>query len=256
MPAEATHQRARDEIERSHEDPVVEHSLPSAVEPRRDGKSLRDNAHVGKADEKAPELRDAVLQQHRRVVVLEPDLHQLRQRIQPRHAIVDLKNRAPAGRQDAPAFVDEALRMGRVLNDAVGVDQVERALRKRQLLAVFDEQPTRQALLLEVRLREVDRRSREVDPSDRSAAACEAREIDAGAAADLENTEPAAFVKRNQAREVVQLLEMLLIEIVKEAARSDRMARDLEVVDMAIPVRAHLVGRGHGREIIIHADGS
>ena len=44
---------------------------------------------------------------------------------------------------------------------------------------------------------------------------------------------------------MMQLLEVILIEIVEEPARSDRMLRDLEIVDVPFPVRANFVDRRH-----------
>ncbi len=44
---------------------------------------------------------------------------------------------------------------------------------------------------------------------------------------------------------MMQLLEMILIQIVEEAAGPDRMTRDLEIVDMPVPVRADFVESRH-----------
>ena len=52
-------------------------------------------------------------------------------RVQPRHAVVHLKNRLPARLQDAVHFVDELLRVRGVLDDAVSVDKVESAIAER-----------------------------------------------------------------------------------------------------------------------------
>ena len=73
----------------------------------------------------------------------------------------------------------------------------------------------------------------------------EPRQIDAGAAADFENRAAAIAVEVDEPQQMVQLLEMILIEIVEEPARSDRMPGDLEIVDVPFPVRAHLVDRRH-----------
>ena len=43
----------------------------------------------------------------------------------------------------------------------------------------------------------------------------------------------------------MELLEVILIEIVEEAARADRMPRDLEIVNVPLPVRANVVDRRH-----------
>src|SRR2546428_10326569 len=99
-------------------------------------KSLRLDPDIAKFSEEPSELAGAVLEQHRRIVVLETDLHQLRQRIQPRDAVVDLKDRLSSRPQDAVALVHERLRTRCVLDDAVRVDEIERVIRERQSLAV------------------------------------------------------------------------------------------------------------------------
>ena len=48
-------------------------------------------------------------------------------------------------------------------------------------------------------------------------------EIDAGAAADFENRSAAVAVKVHEPQQMMELLEMILVEIVEEAARADRM---------------------------------
>ena len=66
-------------------------------------------------------------------------------------------------------------------------------------------------------------------------------QVDAGAAADFENRSAAIAVKGHEPQQMMELFEMILIEIVEKAARADRMPRDLEVVNVPVPVLAHLV---------------
>ena len=73
----------------------------------------------------------------------------------------------------------------------------------------------------------------------------EPREIDAGAAAHFEHRAAAPAVEVDEPQQVVKLFEMILIEIVEEAARSDRMLRDLEIVDVPFPVFTHLFDGRH-----------
>ncbi len=73
----------------------------------------------------------------------------------------------------------------------------------------------------------------------------EARQVDTGSAADFENRFASVAVKRDEPEQVMELFEMILVEIVEEAARSDRLAADLEVVNVLVPVRADLVDGGH-----------
>ena len=65
--------------------------------------------------------------------------------------------------------------------------------------------------------------ARQVDAGDARAALGEPREIHAGAAADFEHRPAAVAVEVHEPQQVVELFEMILIEIVEEAARADRM---------------------------------
>src|SRR5919198_2336568 len=96
MPAESAHERSRQSVERADEQPVVDRALPTAVEARFHGEALGNNPDFSESPKQSPEFADAELQQHRRVVVLEADLHQLRQPVEPRDAVVDLKDRLAA----------------------------------------------------------------------------------------------------------------------------------------------------------------
>ena len=69
------------------------------------------------------------------------------------------------------------------------------------------------------------------------AALGEPREVDAGAAADFENRSAAIAVEVDEPEQVMELFEMILVEIVEKAARADRMPRDLEIVNVLVPVR-------------------
>ena len=164
-------------------------------------------------------------------------------------AVVDLKDGLAARLQHAAALVDQPLRVGGVLHDAVRVHQIEGVVGKRQLLAVGDLERAAQPLLREVGARQLDRRRREIDAGDVGAAFGEPREIDAGAAADFEDRRPAVAVEVDEPQQVVQLLEVILVEIVEEPARSDRMPRDLEVVDVPVPVGADVVDRRHAEKL-------
>ena len=118
-----------------------------------------------------------------------------------------------------------------------------------RLLAVGDLEGAGQALLLEVGAGEVDGRRGEIDAGDRGAALRETGQVDAGAAADFENRSPAVAVKGHEPQQMVELFEMVLVEVVEKAPGTDRMARDLEIVDMVVPVGAHIVGRSHAGTI-------
>jgi hypothetical protein len=47
----------------------------------------------------------------------------------------------------------------------------------------------------------------------------------------------------------MQLFEVILIEVVEEAARSNRMLRDLQIVNVPLPVGADFVGGRHDATI-------
>ena len=208
-----------------------------------------------KPGHQVPEFADRELQQHRRIVVLEADLHQLRQRVQPRNAVVDLEHRLAARLQDAVALVDEALRVGGVLHDAVREDEIEGVVGKRKRLAVGDAQVGIEPLLLEVCLRQVDGRCGEIDAGAHGAALREPREIDGRAAADLEDRLAAVSIEVDETQQVMELLEVILIEIVEEPARPHRMAGDFEIVDMLFPVPANFVDGRHAGYYIVSSRG-
>ena len=54
---------------------------------------------------------------------------------------------------------------------------------------------------------------------------------------------PRIAVEVDQPKQVVQLLEVVLVEIGEEARRAHRVVRDLEIVDVMVPVAADLGGR-------------
>ncbi len=88
----------------------------------------------------------------------------------------------------------------------------------------------------EVAAREIDRRRREIDAGDAGAAAREAHEIGADAAADFEQFLIAEAVEVDQARQVMQLVEPIVVEVVEELARADRLRGHLQIVDALVPV--------------------
>jgi len=62
----------------------------------------------------------------------------------------------------------------------------------------------------------------------------------------MQNQAVAIAVKVNEPDEMMQLLEMILIEIVEKPAGSDGVSRDLEIVDVPVPVSTNLFSGGHG----------
>ena len=72
------------------------------------------------------------------------------------------------------------------------------------------------------------RRRGEIDADDVRAPFREAREIDAGAAADFEHAASAIAVEVDEPQQMVQFLEVVLVEVVEKTTRADRVRRDLE----------------------------
>ena len=95
--------------------------------------------------------------------------------------------------------------------------QVERGIRKRQLLAVGHLELARESLLIEIRSREMDGRWREVDAGHACATFGKPGEVDAGAAPHVEHAAAAIAVEIHEPQQMVKLFEMVLVEIVEEA---------------------------------------
>ena len=114
------------------------------------------------------------------------------------------------------------------------------------MLAVGDFEPAVESLLVEVGARQFDGRGSEIDPAADGAAASEPREVDARAAADVENRSAAIAVKVHEPKQMMELFEMILIEVVEKPTGADGMVRDLQIVNVPVPVLAHVFGRRHG----------
>ena len=97
---------------------------------------------------------------------------------------------------------------------------------------------------MEVLPRQIDRRLRQVDAGDDRAAAREADEIGADAAADFEQRLAAIAVEVHEPRQVMELVEPIVVEIVEELQRPDRAVGHLEVVDPRVPVALNRVDHG------------
>ncbi len=127
----------------------------------------------------------------------------------------------------------------------MGKHEVEHVVRKRQSLAVRDLEPGAQSLLFEIGTGELYCRGRQVHTGDVRAAFCETGQVDGGAAAHFENAFPPAAVERHELEQVMELLEVILIEVIEESARSNRVAGDFKIVDVTVPIRADLLDRRH-----------
>ena len=126
------------------------------------------------------------------------------------------------------------------------VHEIEAVVGQRERLAVGDEKIAVKPLLREIRVGQVNRRSRQVDAGHACAPprANRARSV-ARATADLEDRSSAVFVEGYQSQQMMKLLEMILVEIVEEVARSHGMLCDLEIVDVSLPIFPDVVGCRH-----------
>ena len=89
-------------------------------------------------------------------------------------------------------------------------------------------------------LRQRDRRRRQVHAGDDRRPLGEPHQVGPGAAADVEHPLAAIGVEVDQPRQVVQLLEVVLIEIGEELPRARTGWRaDVEIVDVVVPVVAN-----------------
>jgi glycerol-3-phosphate dehydrogenase len=249
MPAKAADHRARKTVERADKEAVVEGTFPSAVQTRFHGKTFGYDPNLAKPRQQARKFRDAVLEKHGRGVVLEPHLHQLGQGVEPRHSVIDLKDRLTSRPENSVALIDQPLRVRRVLHDAVGVHQVERVVGKREMFPVGDAKVARQPLLGEVGPGQIDRPAGQVDAGGDRASLREAGKIDGGAAPHFEDGQTPVIVEVHQPEQVVQLLEVVLVQVVEETARPHRMPGDLEIVDVLLPVGPHFVDGRHADNI-------
>ena len=140
-----------------------------------------------------------------------------------------------------------------VLDDAVGVYQVEDVVRERQLLAVGHLEATVQVLLGEVGAGQLDSSRGNIDAGDVGPSAGKTGEVDPWAAADVENRTPAVAVKIHEPEQVVQLLEMVRVQIGEKPFGTGRMTGNLHVMNMAVPIVANILdhhiahySRNHG----------
>ena len=95
---------------------------------------------------------------------------------------------------------------------------------------------------LEILAREIDGRLGQVDAGDARAALREAEQVDADAAADLEDGAVfVAVLEIDDPRQVVQFVEAVIVQIVEEFPRADGVAGHFEIVDVFVPVALNRV---------------
>ncbi len=148
--------------------------------------------------------------------MLEIDIHQLRQGVQPGNPVVALKHRFGTGLQHSAHFINEPSSVRGVLHDAMREDVVEMIVGKREPLTVGDDQAGAQLLMSHVLSCQPNRRVRQIDADDPRLASRKSHQIDAGAAPEIEDAAAAEPLERDQRQEVAQLVEVVVVEIAKE----------------------------------------
>src|SRR5690606_16819842 len=97
VPAEPLHPAARQRVEGAYEERVVGGALPSLVQAAAYGKSLEDEFDARELPEERLKLGGRIPLEDGRILVLERRLHDLRQQVQPGHAVVHLEQHRAAG---------------------------------------------------------------------------------------------------------------------------------------------------------------
>ena len=112
------------------------------------------------------------------------------------------------------------------------------------------------ALMGEVGFGQLNRRIGDVDPGHDGAAPGESGQIHGRPAANLQHRLAMVSVEVHEPEQMMQFLEMILIKVLKEAARPHRMLCDLQIVDMPFPISAHFVDGCHADNNIAGAASS
>ncbi len=105
----------------------------------------------------------------------------------------------------------------------MGVHEVEGLVWEWNRLAVGHPQVGLQTLDFEILAGEGNGGFGEIDPGDFGAAAGEANQIDTGAATDFEHAFALVGIEIDEAQQVVQLVEVVLVEIGKESWAAGRV---------------------------------
>ena len=134
-----------------------------------------------------------------------------------------------------------------VLQDTVRVRHVEVRVFERERLAVAlpEVSLAAQTVQLEIGPGQRDRLWCEVNPGDVGPAPGESHEVGSYATAHFQKPLAAKPIKIDQPRQVVQLVETIVIEVVKEPERPDWLVGHLQVVNTLVPV----VGDGFDHDL-------
>ena len=129
-------------------------------------------------------------------------------------------------------------RVWRILQNTVGVDDVDAGVAERKRRAVGNEHRASLPVDREVLAREPDGRLREIESDDVRATAGKADKVGPNAASDLEEAAPREPGEIDGLGKVGQLVEPVIIELLEELPRPGRARRHLEIVDARVPVGA------------------
>ncbi len=91
----------------------------------------------------------------------------------------------------------------------------------------------------DVLARQRNGRVRDVDAGHPRAAARKPHQIHSRPAADVEHGLAGQPVKWHQAKQMMELVEVVFVEIVEEPGRTRLMTRDRQIVDVLVPVTAN-----------------
>ena len=231
--------RFRQQVERSDEDLIEQSPLDAAVNFRLHGKALYHDAHGLEGAEQTAKLRDRIPAKDGRVEVIDFDLGYLVHDVHPRMTVHRHDDRLLAGFQHTLDLCQHPLGVRGEVQHGVAIDEIEVIVGKVELLAIHDMEIPSEPALLEVAFGELDRARSEVYTEGARTATREASSVIAHAAPYVEHGLPRVGVVVHEPRQIVQLLEAVVLDLAKECCASGLAARDLPIVDVLVPEGAH-----------------
>lgn len=168
--------------------------------------------------------------------MLEVDPHHLRKRVEPGDAVIDHEDGLAIALQHPAAFLGHEPWCRRVLENAVAVNDVERGVLERERFSVSELQFHRDPGVARVLPGELESGLGKVDTGHEGAAPREADEVGSDPAAHLEERPSPIAFEIDEAGQVTELVEPILVEIGEELLRPRSVGSHLEVVDPLVPV--------------------
>ena len=155
-----------------------------------------------------------------------------------------LKHGETTGTQHPPNLLHHLAVVAGVLHDPMRKDEIKRLVWKRECFPVGNLKACGEPLLLEILPRQVDGTLGDIDPGCSGTGPGKPDNLHARPAAHIEHVLSFPLVEVNQIEQVVEFFEVVLVEIGKKPGRSRGVLRDLEIVDVGIPI---------GADAIVHA---